>query len=158
MSVMTLYPYLYHDICWVFDDPETGLKEEAFVLGASEMISTLLSAKEIPNAERGFAMSFSDQPFDHDVALTWILPEQAAAATQRPANSLPAVGNWYAGIVAGQEMVAWLCPALYEYFEQAPKRIYVKAEPLPVGIDPIWHVSSNAPQARRYMSAELDAL
>jgi hypothetical protein len=56
MSVMTLYPYLYQDICWVFDDPQTGLKEEAFVLGASEMISTLLAAKRIPNAERGFVL------------------------------------------------------------------------------------------------------
>lgn len=38
MSVMTLYPYLYQDKCWGFDDPQTGLKEEAFVCVASEMI------------------------------------------------------------------------------------------------------------------------
>ncbi len=158
MSVMTLYPYLYHGMCWVFDDPETGLKEEAFVLGASEMISKLIHAKGIPNAERGFAMTFSDQPFDQDVELTWISPEQAAAAIQQPIHSLPATGNWYAGVVASERMVAWLCPALYEYFQAAPERIFVKAEKLPVGIDPIWQVSSNDPQAHRYMSAELDAI
>jgi hypothetical protein len=154
MSVMTLHPYLYHDICWVFDDPQTGLKEEAFVLGASEMISRLLEAKDIPNAERGFTLSFSDRPFDHDVKLTWMSSVQAAKATGQAVSNLPAVGNWYTGDVAGQRMVAWLCPALYEYFEAAPKRIFVKAEKLPEGVDPVWHISSDDPQAHRYMSAE----
>ena len=154
MSVMTLYPYLYQDICWVFDDHQTGLKEEAFVLGASEMISILLEAKGIANAERGFAMQFSDEPFDHDVELKLLSPEQAAAATCQPISSLPATGNWYSGVVAGERRVCWLCPALYEYFAEAPKRIFVKAEKLPAGVDPIWHISSDDPQARRYMSAE----
>ena len=158
MSVMTLYPYLYHDTCWVFDDPETGLKEEGFVRGASEMMSLLIAAKQIPNAERGFALSFSDQSFDQDVELNWLSAEQAAKALSQPVSGLPATGNWYSGIVAGEKMVAWVCPALYEYFETAPQKIFVKAEKLPVGIDPIWHVSSNAPEARRYMSAELDVI
>jgi uncharacterized protein DUF6717 len=154
MSVMTLYPYLYHDICWVFDDPQTGLKEEAFVLGASEMISTLTEAKGIPNAERGFAMLFSDEPFDHDVELKWLSPQQAATAIGQPMSSLPATGNWYLGAVAGERMVAWLCPALYEYFAKAPKIIFVKAEKLPASVDPIWHIGSDDPQTHRYMSAE----
>jgi len=158
MSVMTLYPYLFHETCWVFDDPETGLKEEAFVLGASEMISALIEAKRIPEARRGFMLQFSDRPFPHDVTLNWITPEEAARASGRPPATLPAVGNWYTGVVAGKKMVAWLCPALYEYFPDAPRRIFVRAEKLPVGVDPIWHVGSNAPEARRYMSAELDAL
>lgn len=154
MTVMTLYPYFCHDLCWVFDDPQTGLKEEAFVLGASEMISTLVSAKGIPNAERGFAMHFSDEPFDHDVELIWLSPEEAAKATGQPVSNLPAVGNSYRGVVAGDEMVAWLCPALYDYFEDAPQRIFVKAEKLPAEVDPIWHISNNDPQVHRYMSAE----
>ena len=157
MSMMTLYPYLYRDVCWVFDDPQTGLKEEAFVLGASEMISTLVQAKDIPAAQLGFAMSFALEPFDHDVELNRITPKQAARATGRHASDLPGVGNWYTGVVAGKEMVAWLCPALYEYFRPAPARIFVKAEKLPAGVDPIWHIGSDDPRARRYMSAELDA-
>lgn len=84
MSVMTLYPYVYQDICWVFDDPQTGLKEEAFVLGASEMISRLIDAKRVQNAERGFAMQFSDEPFDHDVELTWLSPNDVARAMNQP--------------------------------------------------------------------------
>ena len=39
-----LYPYLLRDT-WVFDDPRTGLKEEAFVSGATDMISRLIQAK-----------------------------------------------------------------------------------------------------------------
>lgn len=154
MSVMILYPYRYHDVCWVFDDPQTGLKEEAFVLGASEMISKLLEAKEIPDAERGFALSFSDQPFAYDVKLTWMPAMQASKVIGQPVGSLPAIGNWYSGVVAGEKMVCWLCPALYEYFDAAPKHIFIKAEKLPTGVDPIWHISSDDPQARRYMSAE----
>jgi hypothetical protein len=153
MSVMTLYPYWYRDICWVFDDPATGLKEEAFVLGASEMITRLIQIKGIPNARRGFALSFSDEPFDHDVELRRLSPREAARAIGQPAGSLPEVGNWYTGSVAGETMVCWLCPALYEYFAAPPARIYVKGEKLPAGVDPIWHIASDDPQARRYMSA-----
>jgi len=47
---LTIYPYLLNGSCWVFDDERTGLKEEAFVLGMSEMISSVVEAKAIPNA------------------------------------------------------------------------------------------------------------
>ena len=157
MKVMTLYPYLYEGICWVFDDQDAGLKEEAFVLGASEMISRLVEDKHIPNADRGFSLSFSDQPFDHDVDLSWLSPEQAAKGLDQSLASLPAVGNWYSGIIAGKKMVAWLCPALYEYFQIAPETIFVKAEKLPEGHNPIWQVANDDPQARHYMSVESNA-
>jgi hypothetical protein len=49
MRVLTIYPYLLHET-WVFDDARTGLKEEAFVLGMTEMISRLVEAKAIPHA------------------------------------------------------------------------------------------------------------
>ena len=55
MSLLTIYPYLLGDT-WVFDDPKTGLKEEAFVLGMSEMITRLAEAKGIPNAAHGFTL------------------------------------------------------------------------------------------------------
>ncbi len=47
---MTIYPYLLEKTCWVFDDERTGLKEEAFVLGMTEMISKLVEYKLISNA------------------------------------------------------------------------------------------------------------
>ena len=124
--VLTLYPYLLDGTCWVFDDERTGLKEEAFVLGMTEMISRVVEAKGIPHAARGFAMSFSDRPFaGHDVELEWLRPD-------------PAGGNWYAGTVVGEPMEGWLCPALLLYFQDPPPRIFVKCDPLPTGVDPIW--------------------
>lgn len=102
--VLTLYPYLLDGHCWVFDDERTGLKEEAFVLGMTEMISHVVEAKGIPQADRGFAMSFSDRPFtSHDAELHWL-------------RSDPASGNWYAGELVGKWMEGWLCPALLLYF------------------------------------------
>lgn len=64
---------------------------------------------------------------------------------------MPGVGNWYRGVVAGEKMVGWLCPALFCYFEQAPKKIFVKAEPLLTGVDPIWRVKADDPRARRFV-------
>jgi hypothetical protein len=151
---LTIYPYLLHGSCWVFDDPRTGLKEEAFVLGASEMISLVIEAKGIPNAAKGFALTFDAIPFDHDVELAWLAPGEAGEALGSRATDLPAFGSWYRGDVFGQEMVAWLCPALFLYFNEAPKKIFAKAEPLPAGIDPIWHISADDPRGRRFVSAE----
>jgi hypothetical protein len=149
---LTIYPYrLGH--CWVFDDERTGLKEEAFVLGASEMISRVVEAKQIAHADRGFLLTFDNEPFDHDVELTWLPASEAARAIGSSTDLVPDFGSWYGGDVAGQQMIGWLCPALFVYFNAAPKMIYAKAEPLPAGIDPIWHIAPGDPRARRFVSA-----
>ena len=75
---LTIYPYMLNDTYWVFDDPRTGLKEEAFVLGASEMISRVVEAKGIANAAQGFALTFDAAPFEHNVELTWLPAREAA--------------------------------------------------------------------------------
>jgi len=62
-KVLVLYPYLLGST-WVFDDKRTGLKAEAFVLGTSEMITRVVESKPIPNAQKGFKIPFSDQPFE----------------------------------------------------------------------------------------------
>jgi len=101
--VLTLYPYLLDGTCWVFDDERTGLKEEAFVLEMTEMISRAVEGKGICDAAKGFALSFSEEPFDgHDVELHWLRSDGCA-------------GNWYEGTVVGQRMEGWLCPALLRY-------------------------------------------
>ncbi len=41
-------------------------------------------------------------------------------------------------------MEGWLCPALFHYFEATPKKIYVRLDPLPEGVDPIWNVEDGA--------------
>jgi hypothetical protein len=133
--MLVLYPYLL-ERTWVFDDAATGLKEEAFVLGASEMISRLVKAKRIPKPAKGFEMTFSDEPFaGADVELSWVRPD-------------PGSGNWYQGDVAGERMECWLCPALFCYFDEAPPRIFVRAESLPKGVNPIWTPEPEQPGRR----------
>ncbi|MDB5347225.1 MAG: hypothetical protein JWP89_5602 [Schlesneria sp.] len=142
---MMIYPYLM-GLNWVFDDEKTYLKEEAFVCGMSEMISRMVEEKRIPNASRGFAMQFSDVPFSgHDIELNWLRAADAES---------PLGGNWYSGLIAGQQMEGWLCPALFCFFPSAPTRLFVRADPLPVGVDPIWHVSSDDSRPHRFMGPE----
>lgn len=137
---ISIYPYLLDSTWWVFDDEATGLKSEPFVSGADDMISRIVEAKQIPNPERGFALTFSGEPFDgHDAVLNWLRAEGK--------------GNTYSGVVAGEEMIGWLCPALFCYFNDVPQKIHVKAEALPEGVDPIWHIDPDDPGARRFMSA-----
>jgi hypothetical protein len=153
MSTLTIYPYRLRT-CWVFDDARTGLKEEAFVLGASEMLTRLVEAKGIARAELGFAMHFSDAPFDgYDAELTWLRSDDSQVVPGKDGSASQVFGNWYRGVVAGEVMQGWLCPALGLYFRAAPARIFVKAEPLPAGVDPIWHVSRDDAMAVRFVSA-----
>ena len=150
-KILTLYPYLM-DQTWVFDDPRTSLKEEAFVLGMTEMISRLVQEKNIPNADKGFAMQFSEAPFDGaDAELNWLRSDDSQVVPGQNGSASQMSGNWYKGVVAGQEMSGWLCPALGLYFGSAPSRIFVKIEPLPSGVDPIWRVTGDR-SARRFVS------
>ncbi len=144
--LQTIFPYLLDGSTWVFDDPATGLKEEAFVFGSSEAISALIDAKAIPNAASGFAMTFDDQPFDGiDVELVWVSADDP---------NDPLAGNSYRGQIGGVALEGWLCPALLLYFPVAPRKLFLRAEPLPSGVDPIWHVADDDPRQRRFMSGD----
>jgi hypothetical protein len=137
-STLTLYPYLLSGT-WVFDDPRTCLHEEAFVLGATEAITKLVSIKQIPIAEKGFSLTFSGEAFDgHDAELRLLRPD--------PSGS----GNWYGTTLDGEYHELWLCPALFCYFVAAPKLIFVKAAPLPEGVNPHWTPGPND-GARRFV-------
>jgi hypothetical protein len=154
---MTLYPYILNLgpnlRFWVFDDPSTGLKEEAFVMGMTDMIDRIVAAKKIPNAEKGITLKFCAAPMpDADTVLHWHAPGEMEVKDDQGATYKKLSGNWYFGTVAGEEMQGWLCPALFKYFPAAPKEIYVKAEPLPEGMDPIWH---DAPEAEAFVDRDL---
>jgi hypothetical protein len=153
MKTLTIYPYLLGST-WVFDDPRTGLKEEAFVLGMSEMISRLVEVKGIPKAAKGISLQFGSEPFDGtDAELAWLRSGDSEVLPGKDGSASQIFGNWYTGNVAGEEMEGWLCPALGLYFKAAPERIFVRAEPLPEGIDPIWAIDKDAPAAVRFVSA-----
>jgi hypothetical protein len=109
-SILILEPYRYGGT-WVFDDPRTGLVREPFVAGIPKIIDHLV--RDVPDADKGFRMLFSAQPFPgHMMKVMWRRAERG--------------GNWYYS--EELDMEGWLCPALFKYFKEAPKEIYVKAE------------------------------
>jgi len=98
---------------WVFDDERVGLFREAFVAGADLIIDDLV--QHIPNAHLGFEMSFSARPFPgYEHTFTWVREEYG--------------GNWYRTENGAKE--GWLCPALFKYFRNTPKHIYVRVKPV----------------------------
>ncbi len=111
-SLMVIAPYR-HAGTWVFDDPQVGLKAEPFVSGIPEMIDKMVADAKIKDADRGFRLIFSTDPFPgYQTKIVW----------RRAENG----GNWYYS--EDYKAEGWLCPALFKYFKKAPKQIYVKAE------------------------------
>lgn len=109
-SIMVIAPY-WHSGTWVFDEPSKGLEKEPFVAGIPEMINDI--TRNIPNAWKGFRLLFSSLPFPgYQAEMEWVREEKG--------------GGWYRQV--GTLTEGWLCPALFNYFEEAPPRIYVKAE------------------------------
>ena len=111
-SIMIISPYRHHGT-WVFDDPAVGLTREPFVSGVPEMIDALVT--DIPDARNGFRLLFSASPF----------PGYQKEFTRLRGDL---GGNWYA--CENPHMEGWLCPALFKYFDQAPQKLYARAEPL----------------------------
>lgn len=113
-SIQVIQPYWYNGT-WVFDDPEKDLDKEPFVGGADTIITGLVLAAGIAHPETGFKMIFSAGEFPgHQVVGDWVAEGDG--------------GNWYK--IRGTEQEGWLCPALFKYFKEAPKTIYVKVETL----------------------------
>jgi hypothetical protein len=110
-AIGVIAPYRYEGL-WVFDDPVVGLSREPFVAGIDKMIDQLVAS--ISNADKGFRLLFSATPFPgHTVKLQWRREESG--------------GNWYYCPQFGIE--GWLCPALFQYFDEAPAELYARAEP-----------------------------
>ncbi|MDZ4288887.1 MAG: DUF6717 family protein [Prosthecobacter sp.] len=110
-ALQILVPYRYAGQ-WVFDDPAAGLEREPFVAGIDTMIDELV--KDIPDADSGFRLIFSPTPFPgYLIKLEWRREEYG--------------GNWYFSPQLGIE--GWLCPALFKYFENAPKELYAQVQP-----------------------------
>jgi len=110
-SIIAIHPYKAEGM-WVFDDPAVGLRQEPFVSGADSIIDRMV--REIPDAESGFTLLFSEEPFPgFQVEFEWRRAELS--------------GNWY--YCPALEMEGWLCPALFRYFESAPARIYAQFRP-----------------------------
>lgn len=97
----------------MFDDERAGLVQEPFVGGADKLLD--LWTKDLPNAEQGFRLIFSDQPFPgFQHQLTWRRADLS--------------GNIYHCEELDRE--GWLCPALFKYFESAPPELFAKCDAL----------------------------
>ena len=109
-AIMIIAPYKYAGT-WVIDDEKVGLSKEPFVSGIPELIDEMV--KDIPDAEKGFRLLFSTQPFpEYSHKLEWRRGDKS--------------GNWY--YTPQYDKEGWLCPALFKYYKEAPKEIYIKAE------------------------------
>jgi hypothetical protein len=99
-SIQILRPWCEGGV-WMFDDEEIGVRREAFVGGASEMITAL---KEFFNAktdgEGKINLIFSDQPFPNSQTLTFVGGEMSGV-----------VFRW-------NNMDAWFCPCFFNYFDR----------------------------------------
>ena len=110
-AMMVIAPYWFSGT-WVFDDPEVGLVREPFVSGIPEMINELV--EDIPNARDGFRMTFSAGRFPgFQRELMWVREEDG--------------GHWYR--TEDPPMEGWLCPALFKYFDEAPEKLFIRADP-----------------------------
>lgn len=123
-SIFIISPYVWNST-WVFDDPAVGLTHEALVEGVPEIIERLTAEKGIKNPENGFVLYFAKTPFpNYDLEVSWVREELG--------------GNWYAVDPKAWKqqkendtvMEGWLCPALFHYFEEAPQKMYIRAEEL----------------------------
>jgi hypothetical protein len=112
MNAINVISSYKHYGMWVFDDSRVGLVQEPFVAGADKMIDRVVA--DIPDAARGFTLVFSATKFPgHQYRLDW----------QRSDNG----GNWYFSEQLGIE--GWLCPALLQYFSEAPRQLYIQVKP-----------------------------
>lgn len=107
-SIRVIHPYKFQGL-WVFDDADAGLVKEPFVSGADEIIDQLVM--NIPDAEQGFNLLFSDIPF----------PGHQITFERRQEE---AGGYWY--YAPSLDMEGWLCPALFKYFQEAPVKLYAQ--------------------------------
>ena len=107
-AIIAIHPYKYEGL-WVFDDEKVGLIQEPFVSGADTVIDKMVAG--MPNADAGFTLLFSANPFPgYQAAFQWRREEMG--------------GNWYYS--EDLEMEGWLCPALFKYFQGAPLEIYAQ--------------------------------
>ena len=109
-AIHVIEPYL-HAGQWVFDDSRVGLEKEPFVAGIDTMLDNV--TENIPGAEKGFVMLFSDIPFPgHQISLQWRREEFG--------------GNTYYS--PELDLEGWLCPALLLYYATAPANLYIQAK------------------------------
>jgi hypothetical protein len=96
---------------WMFDDEEIGVRREAFVGGASEMITALMDHFGVsPNQDGKIDLIFSHLPFPKAEQLTFVSGDTGGV-----------IFSW-------NKMVAWFCPCFFNYFDRdnVPTNLYAQ--------------------------------
>ncbi len=102
---MTINPYRIGAGMFAFDDPVTGLIREPFIGGANRFLD------KFAGNSNSCVISFSANKIPgYDVKLELQDTDRLAGSNYDDQD--------------GQNV--WLCPALFKYFADAPKTIYVK--------------------------------
>jgi hypothetical protein len=111
-ALIVIAPYWYNGT-WVFDDESAGLRREPFVAGVPEMIDARV--KDVPDARDGFRLLASASPFlGCQKSLKWLRGDLQ--------------GNYYR--LDDPPIEGWICPAMFRYYREAPRTLYIKAERL----------------------------
>jgi hypothetical protein len=117
---------------WAFDDPTRGLRREALVCGADDLLHALA-----PDLRQVRVQFFAHRPptedYDSDLVLSRIDEPLLEPAPAAPAGTTVAVGQgtWYSVTAPGTKVTrVWLCPALSRYFRDPPKYLFVKLSPV----------------------------
>lgn len=127
-QIRTLEPYFCAGE-WAFDDDTTGLVQEAFVCGMSEILDFCLEDSGIDpeEVEGGFKLTFSKDKWpDSTHSLTWLGASMGGNDYELDSecrNLL--IHNSDRRYDVPEGMKGWLCPALYHYFDDAPEKIYL---------------------------------
>tara|TARA_R100001443_G_scaffold114221_2_gene129903 strand:- start:1213 stop:1572 length:360 start_codon:yes stop_codon:yes gene_type:complete len=102
---MTINPYRIGGGMFAFDDPVTGLIREPFIGGANYHLDKFAGNRN----DCVIAFSGNEIP-DYDVKLKLQDTDKLSGSNYDDQD--------------GRNV--WLCPALFKYFETAPKKLYIK--------------------------------
>tara|TARA_R110001592_G_scaffold114605_3_gene314569 strand:+ start:440 stop:1078 length:639 start_codon:yes stop_codon:yes gene_type:complete len=127
-QIRSIEPYMCHGE-WAFDDDTTGLVQEAFVCGMSEILDFCLEDSGIDPEEvgDGFKLTFSKDKWpDSTHSLTWLGDSEGGNDYELDSECRNlTIHNSDRRYDVPEGMKGWLCPALYHYFDDAPEKIYL---------------------------------
>lgn len=123
-AIHIIVPYQWNGL-WVFDDEGTGLVREPFIAGADTVLDR--ATENMPGAKHGCMCMFSAAPFPKaTLELTW--RKGTGVPSRDGEDTFRDWGNVY--WCEEFKIEAWLCPALFLYFDKAPPKIYAAILPL----------------------------
>lgn len=141
-NLLCINPYKEGGI-WMFDDDRFNIKKELFVGDINKMIDQMVVDAGIKKAQSGFRAIFGAEPFsgmhmllervddppeDDKGFFNSFLNYFSVKEAEEIRKDVTGFGATY--YCPQYNLTGWLCPVLFQYFEEAPVQICVRAEPL----------------------------